>query len=77
MEWTVITALVTLVGLGISVGGPVVRLNGSITRLNTLLQAMEARLNAALFFCLLRLFCWSRLPFCQNGLCRRKEILFF
>ena len=39
MEWTVITALVTLVGLGISVGG-------SITRLNTLLQAMEARLNA-------------------------------
>ena len=23
MEWTVITALVTLVGLGISVGGPV------------------------------------------------------
>ena len=45
MEWTVITALVTLVGLGISVGGPVVRLNGSITRLTTLLQAIEHRLD--------------------------------
>lgn len=46
MEWTVITALVTLVGLGISVGGPVVRLNSSITRLTALLQAMERRLDA-------------------------------
>ena len=46
MEWNVVGVLVTLAGLAAAVGGPVLKLNGSITRLNTLLQAMEARLNA-------------------------------
>ena len=46
MEWNVVGVLVTLAGLAAAVGEPVLKLNGSITRLNTLLQAMEARLNA-------------------------------
>ena len=38
--------IVTLVGLAVAVGGPVLKLNGSITRLTTLLQAIEHRLDA-------------------------------
>ena len=37
--------IVTLVGLAVAVGGPVLKLNGSITRLTTLLQAIEHRLD--------------------------------
>ena len=46
MEWTAVTVLAAIAGLGVTVGGPVVRLNSSITRLTALLQAMERRLDA-------------------------------
>ena len=46
MEWTAVTVLAAIAGLGATVGGPVVRLNSSITRLTALLQAMERRLDA-------------------------------
>lgn len=45
MEWTVVGVIVTLVGLAVAVGRPVLKLNGSITRLTTLLQAIEHRLD--------------------------------
>lgn len=45
MEWNVVGVIVTLVGLAAAVGGPVLKLNGSITRLTTLLQAIEQRLD--------------------------------
>lgn len=45
MEWTVVGVIVTLAGLAAAVGGPVLKLNGSITRLTTLLQAIEHRLD--------------------------------
>ena len=46
MEWTAVTVLAAIAGLGVTVGGPVLRLNSSITRLTALLQAMERRLDA-------------------------------
>lgn len=46
MEWTAVTVLAAIAGLGVTVGGPVVRLNSNITRLTALLQAMERRLDA-------------------------------
>lgn len=46
MEWTAVTVLAAIAGLGVTVGGPVVRLNSSITRLTALLQAVERRLDA-------------------------------
>lgn len=46
MEWTVFTALAAIVGLGVTVGAPIIRLNANITRLTTLLQAVEQRLQA-------------------------------
>ena len=46
MEWTAVTVLAAIAGLGVTVGRPVVRLNSSITRLTALLQAMERRLDA-------------------------------
>ena len=46
MEWTAVTVPAAIAGLGVTVGGPVVRLNSSITRLTALLQAMERRLDA-------------------------------
>ena len=46
MEWTAVTVLAAIAGLGVTVGGPVVRLNSSITRLTALLQARERRLDA-------------------------------
>mgnify|MGYP005767060839 FL=1 len=45
MQWEVVGVIVTLVGLAAAVGGPVLKLNGSITRLTTLLQAIEHRLD--------------------------------
>lgn len=46
MEWNVVGVIVTLLGLAAAVGGPVLKLNGSITRLTTLLQAIEHRLDS-------------------------------
>ena len=45
MEWTVVGVIVTLVGLASAVGGPVLKLNASITKLTTLLQVIEQRLD--------------------------------
>lgn len=45
MEWTVVGVIVTLVGLAAAVGGPVLKLNASITKLTTLLQVIEQRLD--------------------------------
>lgn len=39
MEWTVITALVVVVGLFISVGTPILKLNSNIVKLNANLEA--------------------------------------
>ena len=46
MEWSAVTVLGAIAGLGVTVGGPVARRNSSITRLTALLQAMERRLDA-------------------------------
>lgn len=46
MEWTVVGVIVTLVGLAAAVGGPVLKLNASITKLTTLLKVIEQRLDA-------------------------------
>ena len=45
MEWNVVGVIVTLVGLAAAVGGPVLKLNASITKLTTLLQVIEQRLD--------------------------------
>ena len=37
-EWTVVTVIVVLVGLGVSVMAPVLKLNSTITRLSTLID---------------------------------------
>ena len=46
MEWNVVGVIVTLVGLAAAVGGPVLKLNASITKLTTLLKVIEQRLDA-------------------------------
>lgn len=38
MEWTVVTVLVTIVGLGFTVGVPIINLNKNITMLNANIQ---------------------------------------
>ncbi len=45
MEWDVVGVLVTRAGLAAAVGGRVLKMNGSSTRLTTLLQAIEHRLD--------------------------------
>lgn len=40
-EWTVVTVVVTLVGLGAAVVKPLISLNGTITRLSELVRALE------------------------------------
>lgn len=37
-EWTVVTVIVVLIGLGVSVMAPVLKLNSTITRLSTLID---------------------------------------
>ena len=44
-EWTVVGVLVTLAGLFAAVGAPVLKLNGTIARLQTLLDQMRGELN--------------------------------
>ena len=46
MEWTVVGVLVTLIGLAAAVGGPMLKLNSTITRMNTLLESIDKRLTA-------------------------------
>lgn len=40
-EWTVVTVIVTLVGLGAAVVKPLINLNSTITRLTEVVRAME------------------------------------
>ena len=40
-EWTVVTTLVTLLGLGVAVVRPLINLNGVIVRLTDLVNALE------------------------------------
>lgn len=49
MEWTVVTALVVIVGLFATVGAPALKLNGTIVKLNTIIetQAKEIAANKA------------------------------
>ena len=42
-EWGVVGVLVVLVGLFLSVGAPVIRLNSTITKLSTLVEGLRDR----------------------------------
>lgn len=44
MEWTVFTALAAIVGLGVTVGAPIIKLNANITRLTVILDGIKAEL---------------------------------
>lgn len=44
MEWTVVTALVVIVGLFLSIGTPILKLNSNIVRLNVTLEAQDKRI---------------------------------
>ena len=45
MEWNVFTTLAAIVALFLSVGTPIIKLNGTISELNTLLEQMQTRVN--------------------------------
>ncbi|OUN81937.1 hypothetical protein [Gemmiger sp. An50] len=42
-EWSVVGVLVVVVGLFLSVGAPVIRLNSTITKLSTLVEGLRDR----------------------------------
>lgn len=42
-EWNVVGVLVVVVGLFLSVGAPVIRLNSTLTKLSTLMEAVQTR----------------------------------
>lgn len=44
-EWTVVTSLSVLVGLAVTVAGPMVKLNGTISRLSAVLEHVLSRLD--------------------------------
>ena len=46
MEWTVVGVIVALVGLFVTVGAPIIRLNGNIARSNVILDRLEKELAA-------------------------------
>lgn len=43
MEWTVVTVVVALVGLFLTVGTPVLKLNSNIVRLNASIDALREK----------------------------------
>ena len=43
MEWTVFTALAAIVGLGVTVGAPIIKLNANITRLTVVLDTIRSK----------------------------------
>ena len=43
MEWTVVTALVVVVGLFLSVGKPIINLNSNIVKLNMSIDALREK----------------------------------
>lgn len=47
MEWTVVTVLVTIIGLFAAVGGPIAKLIQSITKLTLMLSNVTERLDTA------------------------------
>lgn len=44
MEWTVFTALAAIIGLGVTVGAPIIKLNSNITRLTVVLDTIKTEL---------------------------------
>ena len=44
-EWTVITVIIALVGLGVTIGGPLLKLNTSITTLTVALGDLREEVN--------------------------------
>ena len=42
-EWGVVGVLVVVAGLFLSVGAPVIRLNSTLTKLSTLVEAVQSR----------------------------------
>ena len=44
--WMVVIALGTLVGLFLTVGNPIIKLNNTLTELNTKMNTMEATVNS-------------------------------
>ena len=42
-EWNVVGVLVVVAGLFLSVGAPVIRLNSTLTKLSTLVEAVQSR----------------------------------
>lgn len=43
MEWTIVTVIIALVGLFLTVGTPILKLNSNIVKLNTSLDALQKR----------------------------------
>lgn len=43
MEWTVVTALVVIIGLFATVGKPIINLNSNIVKLNVSLESLNKR----------------------------------
>lgn len=43
MEWTVVTAIVVIVGLFLTVGTPIIKLNGNIVKLNINIDALREK----------------------------------
>lgn len=44
-EWDIVTVLAAVVGLFAAVGAPVIRLNATMTRLSTLVEALEKKVD--------------------------------
>lgn len=44
-QWDVVTVLVAVVGLFATVGAPVIKLNATMTRLSTLVEALEKKVD--------------------------------
>lgn len=44
MEWNVFTTLAAIVGLGVTVGAPIIKLNANITRLTVVLDTIKTEL---------------------------------
>lgn len=44
MEWNVFTTLAAIVGLGVTVGAPIIKLNANITRLTVVLDIIKTEI---------------------------------
>lgn len=42
-QWTVVQTVVVLIGLFITIGAPIIKLNTTITRLNSIVESLDKR----------------------------------